>query len=168
MPRKKKSRKVGQIGIPKASNTSSRKVKEKRIKKPKGKPAGSRNSEIQETGGKPTQAKNLDPRHGSKTPIDLFKSAATKQEKPIEKVKYFSPEKELEALENDPRFIELADKSDSNTKLTREESHYLQGKLSRHKELCEMLGLNEDPNPETNSTDTFTGFESLDMDDYSK
>lgn len=165
MPRKKKSRKVGKIGTPKLS-TNVRKTKEKRVNKPLGNPAGSRNSEIKIAAGNTGGNINQDPRHGSKKPVDLFAKTTEQNTKP--KVKHFSPAKELESLEKDSKLSELLDRVDSGKKLTKEEQHYVDKNLARHKQLCEMLGLNDDLEEEADSVevDPLSSFESINIDDY--
>jgi ribosome assembly protein YihI (activator of Der GTPase) len=167
MPRKKKSRKVGQIGTPKTS-TNKRPEKEKRIRKPKGKPAGNRNTEVKNTTESSGTKTPKDPRHGSKKPVDLF---AKPQEKSIKQPskKYFSPEKELEAIEQDQTLADLLNQLDNNKKLTKDQQHYVDQKLARHKELCAMLGIEEE-SEEAEQTlddfDAFDSFESISIDDY--
>ncbi|MGJ8679874.1 GTPase-activating protein, partial [Paraglaciecola sp.] len=101
MPRKKKSRKVGQIGTPKITSNV-RKPKEQRVRKHKGKPAGNRNSEAVISSNSTNTKVQKDPRHGSKKPIDLFAdSTKPKKSSTTNKVKHFSPAKELEAIDKD-------------------------------------------------------------------
>lgn len=169
MSRKKKSRKVGQIGTPKTS-TNKRVEKEKRIRKPKGKPAGTRNSEAKIASESGSKTGSKDPRHGSKKPVNLFiKEPVEKKSQTPRKVKYFSPAKELEAIEQDSKLASLLDRLDSNKKLGKEEQHYVDERLLRHKELCIMLGI-EDESGEANElpieNDPFDSFESINIDDY--
>lgn len=166
MPRKKKSRKVGQIGTPKTSHNI-HKDKEKRVKKPKGKPAGNRNSEAKTTNNTSSNQQAKDPRHGSKKPVDLFAKSEKKKSTP--KVKHFSPAIELEAIEKDTRLANLLDKSELGKKLSLEDQHFVDTNLARHKELCKMLGIEEDveqsDTPEE-PDNIFGDFDSISMDDY--
>ena len=167
MARQKKSRKVGKIGISKTPSNI-RKPTEKRVKKHLGKPAGSRNNEALII--KPDAKKvNKDPRHGSKKPVSLV--AVTKEQKSVtKKVKYFSPTQELAAIEQDSRFATLLDNLDLGKKITREDQHYVDLTLARHKVLCDMLGLTGesetiDDKPEQ-QTDLYSQFEAIDINDF--
>lgn len=167
MARLKKSRKVGKIGISKTPSNV-RKPTEKRIKKHLGKPAGSRNNEAL-TVKQDVKKLNKDPRHGSKKPVSLI--AQTKDQKSAaKKIKYFSPAQELEAIEQDTRLASLLDKVDLGKKIAREDQHYVDQTLARHKILCDMLGLTNEPEqPEVASdkqTDLYSQFESIDINDF--
>jgi ribosome assembly protein YihI (activator of Der GTPase) len=167
MARQKKSRKVGKIGISKTPSNV-RKPTEKRVKKHLGKPAGSRNNEAL-TVDQDSNKINKDPRHGSKKPVSLI--AETKAQKSASKtVKYFSPTQELAAIEQDPRLATLLDKIDLGKKIAREEQHYVNQTLARHKVLCEMLGLTEEPEKSIKSseqqTDLYSQFESININDF--
>ncbi|PKG97916.1 Der GTPase-activating protein YihI [Paraglaciecola sp. MB-3u-78] len=167
MARQKKSRKVGKIGISKTPSNV-RKPTEKRSKKHLGKPAGSRNNEAQ-TVNQDSKKINKDPRHGSKKPVSLI--AETKAQKSAAKtVKYFSPNQELAAIEQDPRLATLLDKIDLGKKIAREDQHYVNQTLARHKVLCEMLGLTEESEKPIKSseqqTDLYSQFESININDF--
>jgi ribosome assembly protein YihI (activator of Der GTPase) len=166
MPRQKKSRKVGKIGTPKTS-TNKKTPTEKRIKKTLGKPAGSRNNEsmITNTSGSNNVVK--DPRHGSKKPIDLRASKVVEEKSP--KIKHFSPAQELAALEQDNHLSSLLDKIDLGKRVSKEEQHFVDKNLARHKILCELLGLADDQ--ETTDTkqkqsDLYPEFDSIDINDF--
>jgi ribosome assembly protein YihI (activator of Der GTPase) len=169
MARQKKSRKVGKIGISKTPSNV-RKPTEKRVKKHLGKPAGSRNNEAL-TIKQDTKKINKDPRHGSKKPVNLV--ADSKEQKTAsKKVKYFSPAQELAAIEQDARLATLLDKVDLGKKITREEQHFVDQTLARHKILCDMLGLTDEPQkpkaqlePES-QTDLYSQFESININDF--
>ncbi|MBL4630697.1 MAG: GTPase-activating protein [Paraglaciecola sp.] len=167
MARQKKSRKVGKIGVSKTPSNI-RKPTEKRIKKHLGKPAGSRNNEaltiIQDA-----KKVNKDPRHGSKKPVSLI--AVTKEQKSVaKKVKFFSPSEELAAIEQEPRLAALLDKIDLGKKVSREDQHYVDQTLARHKVLCDMLGLtNETETPDESTVqqpDLYSQFEAIDINDF--
>jgi ribosome assembly protein YihI (activator of Der GTPase) len=167
MARQKKSRKVGKIGITKTPSNV-RKPNEKRTKKHLGKPAGSRNNEAL-TVKQDLKKVNKDPRHGSKKPVILI--ADIKEQKlTSKKVKYFSPAQELAAIEQDLRLSTLLDKIDLGKKITREDQQYVDLTLSRHKILCDMLGLKDEPEKPVESseqqTDLYSQFESIDINDF--
>lgn len=167
MARQKKSRKVGKIGVSKTPSNV-RKPTEKRVKKHLGKPAGTRNNEAL-TISQDSKKVNKDPRHGSKKPVSLF--VETKEQKSAtKKVKYFSPAQELAAIEQDPRFASLLDKHDLGKKITREDQHYVDQTLSRHKVLCELLGIKDDIEKpiETSEkeTDLYSQFEAININDF--
>jgi ribosome assembly protein YihI (activator of Der GTPase) len=167
MARLKKSRKVGKIGISKTPSNV-RKPTEKRTKKHLGKPAGSRNNEAL-TINQDAKKVNKDPRHGSKKPVSLF--AESKEQKTVtKKVKYFSPTQELAAIEQEPRLATLLDKIELGKKVTREDQHYVEQTLARHKILCDLLGLTAQPDELDNSseqqTDLYSQFEAIDIDDF--
>jgi ribosome assembly protein YihI (activator of Der GTPase) len=165
MPRQKKSRKIGQIGTPKTT-LNKRTPTEKRSRKPLGKPAGSRNNEALTANNGSGKKLSKDPRHGSKKPISLV--AADKVKKTAPQVKYFSPATELEAIEKDAQLATLLGKLDLGKAITAEQQQYVDKTLSRHKELCDMLGLKdeeESPEPEQQS-DPFSNFEAIDINDF--
>ena len=167
MARLKKSRKVGKIGISKTPSNV-RKPTEKRVKKHLGKPAGTRNNEALNVG--PDAKKiNKDPRHGSKKPVSLY--AEIKEKKSATNtVKYFSPAQELESIEQDPRLASLLDKIDLGKKIDREEQHYVDQTLTRHKILCDMLGIIDEPEkpevPTKEKTDLYSQFEAININDF--
>ncbi len=167
MPRQKKSRKVGKIGVVKNSSNV-RKQTEKRVKKPLGKPAGSRNNEVMMSSPAKESKVNQDPRHGSKKPISLTVEQAPK--KTAVQKKYFSPKQELAAIEKDTRLSTLLDKIDSGQALSREDQNYFDRTLARHKELCDLLGLHDDTSEEksssTQSDDLYSELDAIDINDF--
>jgi ribosome assembly protein YihI (activator of Der GTPase) len=167
MARQKKSRKVGKIGISKTPSNV-RKPTEQRVKKHLGKPAGSRNNEAL-TINQDLKKVNKDPRHGSKKPVSLF--VETKEQKlASKKVKFFSPTQELAAIEQDPRLASLLDKIDLGKKITKEDQHFVDQTLARHKILCDMLGLTNEPEKSKEQseqqTDLYSQFEAIDINDF--
>lgn len=166
MARVKKSRKIGRIGIPKEQREP-RKQRESQAGKPKkrkGNPSGSRHSgahsapkDLQRSGPK-------DPRLGSKKPISLVvESKTTKTDKP--RPKYFSPAQELKALEENTRLNELLDASDDGKTLSKEDQKFVDASLARHKELCDLLGIKDEIEPESrDQDDPFSRFEAIDID----
>ncbi|MBC3766630.1 Der GTPase-activating protein YihI [Neptunicella marina] len=172
MPRKKKSRKVGLIGVrsvPKEDRV--RKIKPERVKKHKGKPAGSRHSAVE----KPTTAAGntlkKDPRTGSKKPVPLVATSPVKQSPATAKKKYFSPAQELAAIEADERLESLLDQLDQGLSISVERQQYVNEKMQRHQVLCELLGINsdEDGNTEDNKEqDLISKLENADLNKYSR
>ncbi|MFT5297414.1 MAG: ribosome assembly protein YihI (activator of Der GTPase) [Paraglaciecola sp.] len=167
MARLKKSRKVGKIGISKTPSNV-RKPTEKRDKKHLGKPAGSRNNEALTT-KQDNKKVNKDPRHGSKKLVSLV--AETKDQRPAsKKIKYFSPTQELAAIEQDPRLGSLLEKIELGKKIIREDQHFVDLTLARHKMLCDLLGLTSKPDicDETSEeqTDLYSQFEAINIDDF--
>lgn len=143
MSRSKKSRKVGQIGIPKAQGNSTapkRVANDSKPKKRKGLAAGSRhNQEKPRQLYRKTDPSNSDPRIGSKKPISLI---ATASEQRTAK-RFKTPQEELKSLEQDTRLNKLLDKLDSGAQLTFEEQLYVDNKMDRHRILCELLGIQD-------------------------
>lgn len=167
MARQKKSRKVGKIGVSKTTSNV-RKPTEKRVRKHLGKPAGSRNNEAL-TVEQETKKVNKDPRHGSKKPVSLIVEPE-EQKSAVKKVKYFSPAQELTAIEQDPRFASLLDNIDLGKKVSKEDQHFVDVTLARHKVLCDMLGLTDEPDNSEQSpeqaTDLYSQFEAIDINDF--
>jgi ribosome assembly protein YihI (activator of Der GTPase) len=115
---------------------------EKRIRTPKGRPAGSRHNQASKE--KPTNVgqSKKDPRIGSKKPVNLIAESAS--EKAAPKKRFATPRHELEAIEADQKLMDLLDKQDNNEALTYIESEYVNTQLDRHKTLCDLLGIAED------------------------
>jgi ribosome assembly protein YihI (activator of Der GTPase) len=168
MARQKKSRKVGKIGVTKTSSNV-RKPTEKRVNKPLGKPAGSRNNESMITQQPTTKKVSKDPRHGSKKPVSLV-AEKDELQTAVKKVKYFSPAQELAAIEQDPRLAKLLDNIDLGKAVSREDQQFVDKTLARHKILCDMLGLSDEPEaPQDSSepqTDLYSQFEAIDINDF--
>lgn len=162
MPRKKKSRKVGSIGVSKSSDFTR---KEKNVKKPsKGRPAGNRQAVAQSTTRSNGNSKNTDPRHGSKKLIPLQVTHA-------KKVVYAKPSDELAAIEADSRLIALLDKQEKGQRLRVDQKDYIESKLSRHAILCEMLGIDvseDEDNVDIDPLDKLDAISMSDFDDESK
>lgn len=168
MARQKKTRKVGKIGVSK-TQSNVRKPTEKRVKKPLGKPAGSRNNESLTTSKSEVSKVNKDPRHGSKKPVSLVADknlvkVATKKET------FFSPAQELAAIEKDPRLATLLEKVDAGKAIAKEEQLFLDRTLARHKVLCDLLGLADEEESvdeiTKEPTDLYSQFESIDINDF--
>jgi ribosome assembly protein YihI (activator of Der GTPase) len=169
MPRKKKSRKVGLIGVPLAPKAQ-RKPKQKpsdahkKARTTLGKPSGTRNNPEQTSNHSQQSKGQLDPRIGSKKPIPLI--VDEKPEKTLVKPTFFSPAKELESIEQNERFNTLLDNLDSNQPLTREEQAFVNKLTQRHKELCGLLGVTDDESEEPKDKpldDLYAQFEAIDI-----
>lgn len=162
MTRKKKSRKIGQIGVRKQDARPEKQSPNIRKKKaPKGQKSGTRNSLLEEnsvlsTGSAGTAKK--DPKLGSKKKIELVKSVVTdkpKKAKPqIDKTpevkltkvaqQQVSPEQEFEALENDEMLIDLAERVEAGEILTGKDAKYFNKNMARYDELYELLGIEDE------------------------
>lgn len=162
MAKKKKSRKVGIIGVRKDPDykhtTSSGRLKKKR----KGKAPGSRHNVEETRQEKSVSLANKDPRHGSKKPVQLVKATTTAK---IEKRKYATPAEELAAIEADSKLMSLLDRLDDNKALTKEQQDYVDTKMARHKILCEFLGIEDDDIEESDEFDTL---DAIKIDDYER
>ena len=160
MARKKKSRKVGQIGVPKSPETPAKsRVSQSKPKKKTGNTAGSRHSAAQENNTASSGQTQRDPRVGSKKPIPLVVEKSTPAKT---KPRYFSPAQELEAIENDRRLAALLDKQEADKALSQDEQAYLDEKLARHKVLCDLLGINDEEDPQEDTEPDL--FEQLNQD----
>jgi ribosome assembly protein YihI (activator of Der GTPase) len=169
MPRQKKSRKIGQIGTPSAPKAKRvSKVSDRKAKKTLGKPAGSRNNQENTHDNKSGSRALKDPRLGSKKPVPLIAKEKPATPAPA-KIKHFSPAQELNSIEKDQRLMDLLEKSDAGEPLSREDTHYADSKMARHKELCELLGIvdepqeDEKPQPEQ---DLYSQFESININQF--
>jgi uncharacterized protein len=143
MAKKKKTRKIGQIGVRKSPDFK-HKVVESKVKKGVGKPSGSRNNaaKMASTGDNPKI--NKDPRLGSKKPVDLYATAENIAAVKLTKPKFFSPEQELAAIEDDAKLARLIEQLDAGESLDNTSQRYVDTKLARHQELCRMLGITDD------------------------
>ena len=166
MARVKKSRKVGQIGTPSVAKESRKQTSTPttKNKKTKGNKSGSRNN-IAETDSNHSGARaSTDPRLGSKKPIPLVvDSTTTKQSKP--KPAFFSPKQELQSIEDDQKLSNLLDQIDEGTKLDAEQQAYVDAKLTRHKTLCDLLGMSDvdDNESDPNEDDLLKQFDAIDI-----
>ena len=142
MARAKKSRKIGQIGVRKSPDFK-RVEKEKRVKKILGKPAGSRNNQPVSASDANNTKTNNDPRLGSKKPVVLFVQP-NPQEQAKPKIKSFTPEQELAQIENDDKLSLLINQLDNGEQIDKASQNYIDQKINRHKQLCEILGINDD------------------------
>lgn len=158
MPRSKKSRKIGSIGVAKSPDFKPI-AKAKRKKASKGHPSGSRHNVNNQSEGLTNHSGLSDPRHGSKKSIPLIKDA-------IKKTHFATPKQELRALENDPRLISLLDKQDSGQSLSFEQNQYVQAKLERHAVLCSLLGIEPVQQEEETMGDPLASLDAISMNDF--
>ena len=170
MPRQKKSRKIGQLGIPSVPKAK-RKPKEsdRKNKKTLGKPAGSRNNQEQQKQEFRIGKQSKDPRLGSKKPVQLIVNE-TKNEVIPKKIRHFSPSQELNEIEHDERLSLLLENIDSGKRLKAEDKQYVDSKMTRHKELCSILGIEEEPEvideKLESESDLYSQFEAINIDDF--
>lgn len=159
MSRTKKNRTAGNSepkfnGARKESSSQAKEAREaKRQNKLSGNKAGTRNA----TESKQTQQHNAkqnlnNKRIGSKKAVQLVVGEKIVEEVPkvIQKPKAkviksqvaakISPEKELAAIENDPRLNELLEQLDSEDNLTHEDQSWVDIQMQRHQELMKELG----------------------------
>lgn len=163
MANRKKSRKTGLIGVRKSPDFK-REDKDKRTKKSLGKPAGSRNNVNKVSANNKSLKVNKDPRLGSKKPIELIAPVTNVG---VAKVKqtYFSPEEELKSIENNDKLSALLFKVDKGEALGYSDQKYVDNLLSRHRSLCDMLGINVDieNDQEIDDEELFDSLEKFDI-----
>ncbi len=163
---RKKSRKVGLIGVRKDPDfKQSRKPANQSKKTNKGRPAGSRNNleTTSKVSGGSKSAQQKDPRHGSKKPIALVVSPTVSK---VQQRKFATPAEELAAIEADSRLTALLEKLDNNKSLTREQQHYVETMMARHQSLCELMGI--DPEDEEDENDPFAQLDAVKIDDFTR
>ncbi|QCZ91967.1 Der GTPase-activating protein YihI [Salinimonas iocasae] len=161
MPRSKKSRKVGQIGVRKDPDRKPARPSVPTGKKPgKGKQPGNRNAVEQAKSKGGGAREKRDPRIGSKRPVPLVKSQAKK---------YATPAEELAALEADNKLALLLDKLDNGDTISVTEQQYVDEKLDRHAVLCDLMGidLNADEE-ESEQDDPLDKLDAINPDDFKK
>jgi uncharacterized protein len=165
MAKKKKTRKIGQIGVRKSPDFK-HKVVESKVKKGVGKPSGSRNNAAKIASTNQHTKINKDPRLGSKKPIDLYAKAEDLSAIKIKKPRYFSPEQELAAIEDDTKLARLIEQLDAGESLDNANQRYVDTKLARHQELCRMLGIadeEEDTSSAQVERDLLSIYENVDI-----
>lgn len=175
MANRKKSRKIGKIGIssvPKADRTP--KKTSGKPKKKLGNPSGSRHNIVAPTVATNKSGGNKDPRVGSKKPVPLVV-----EDKPLKKVSapkktFFTPAQELASIENDQQLSALLDTLDKGGSLTQEQQQFVDSQLARHKALCDLLGVSQhaqeqegqEKNKVSQETDLFDQFENIDISQF--
>ena len=167
MSSRKKTRKVGQIGVRKDPDFKLKRGNNKKTdttqksRKHSGNPSGSRNAvETKDVKGGTAKVKQ-DPRHGSKKPIQLIKAPVTK----AEVKRYGTPAEELAALEADTKLSALLDKLDDDQAISKAEQHYVDEKMARHRILCDLLGIT-DTDEEDDDDDPLAHLDAYSMDEF--
>jgi len=177
MAKRKKSRKMGLIGVrktdaPRPEKKSRNVAPEGKGHKTKGNKSGTRQN-IAESKLQTEKKKKLDPKVGSKKPINLdaYKTGnKTIRQAVVEKeVKYKSPQAELEAIENNVELEKLLEKQLSKT-LSPTEQAYVSKLTARYQVLCELLGIEVEDDEEeykaTKSNDPFDGLDAIKLEDF--
>ena len=168
MPRVKKSRKGGPIGVSKPAkhgpSKTNRTAPVERTKKRKGLSPGSRNNVEQKTKVSEQANQPKDKRLGSKKPIALVVTEKPKATIQTPKRKYATPAQELAALEADARFNALLDQLDDGAKLSDADQKWLDNALARHQVLCDLLGIK--PEETEQDDDPFASLEAIRLDDF--
>lgn len=166
MTRVKKSRKVGRIGVTKTD--APRKVKKTQLAKSTntaGNKAGTRqqvaNTSPVNGGGKDKQ----DPRVGSKKAIDLNKYQSISTPVQEKKSRFKTPQQELDSIEKDTKLEALLEKQESK-KLNIAEQEYVSKSLKRHKQLCDMLGIDMIEDESEQEIDPFAQLDAIRLDDF--
>jgi len=165
MARTKKSRKPASAPTakPKLSKKELENV-EKRIRKSKGKQAGNRQQEAKPQKSQQQDKQKRDPRLGSKKPIVLIKETVkTTKVQPPQKSKVASIaavtvietdvtaeidmialEKEIEVIEQDQQLQNILTKQEQDIELSEQEVNYYNEQMTRHQEICELLGYSDE------------------------
>ena len=163
-------------GSRKETSTQAQVARDKKRKdKLKGNKAGNRNTVETKQGAEQSQrqAKN-DKRIGSKKPVALtvnekqqqtakpkvamqpkakvIKTAAVEPKAPVKEatptVQKLSPEKEIEAIENNQRLNDLLEQMETDIPLTKEDQNWADQQMQRHQELMKELGWVDDEGEE--------------------
>lgn len=140
---------------------------EKKKRKHKGLPSGSRHS-LQENNQNTQSAVKKDPRIGSRKKVPLIVEFVNKPKKDgfiesahtIREISRPDPAAELERLENNEILNELLDQLEAGKKLGREDQRFVDECLERIEELMNELGLGDDPE---NEDDLYRTFEKIDI-----
>ncbi|RUO43654.1 hypothetical protein CWE15_00175 [Aliidiomarina taiwanensis] len=146
MTRKRKTRKIGPVGVrstPKEERKQSLPTKGKKISERKGLPSGSRFSPKNK--GESDHAQNRsgsdDPRHGSKKPVPLV---MPEQVKKAPADRQLDPTEELAMLENDDRLQDFLTALEEGETLHVEDQAWVDEQLARYQQLVEELGIDLD------------------------
>lgn len=176
MPRSKKTRKVGKIGVSKADKPESPKRSSKstavtsKNRKTSGNKSGTR-QQIAEAANIRVNKPKVDPKIGSKTPIDINKyrngnKEKNKLESAKDKPRYNTPQDELEAIENNKELERLLEKQ-QNASLSKTELIYVENLTSRYQKLCEMLGIDTTEEDEIETEDDpFRQLDAIKLEDF--
>lgn len=179
MAKRKKSRKMGLIGVrktdaPRPEKKARNTAPDGKSHKTKGNKSGTRQN-IAESKLQVEKKKKLDPKVGSKTPINLdaYKAGNKSSAKPTSKptLKYKTPQAELEAIENNKE-LELLLEKQLLKPLTPSEQAYVNKLTARYQVLCELLGIEveddeyEDDDKQAKSNDPFDALDAIKLEDY--
>lgn len=150
MTRKRKTRKIGPVGVrstPKDERKQSLPTKGKKISDRKGLPSGSRFSPKTTGEGETPQARSGadDPRHGSKKPVQLV---MPKQAQKAPSARALEPAEELAMLENDDRLQDFLTALEEGETLHAEDQAWVDQQLARYQQLVEELGIDLDDEEE--------------------
>jgi len=188
MSRTKKSRKPG-VGKREVIKETSKTIDNPVPKKPKKKSGKQPGNRQQEAFAHKKQQQNKaapkDPRIGSKTPIDLTPVVVKAENKPKKEkqtpmaaIKIIEPvevpqnalEQEIFAIEEDAQLQTILALQEDDAELTEEQIDYFNEKMSRHQELRELLGWDDDEEEEADTTETGSEddlWNKLDKNDFS-
>lgn len=170
---RKKSRKIGQIGIPKAKEPRTIKVDE-RPKARKGNKSGTR-QQIAESILAAGKKEKRDPRAGSKALIDLSKyvpgqTPVAKTKVEVAPITYKTPLEELNAIEADKELEALLEKREIG-KLKSSEQAYVEKLTARYAVLCDLMGIKVDDYDDNieeteDEDDPFAKLDAIKIDDF--
>lgn len=169
---RKKSRKIGQIGIPKSTTGRPEKT-DGRIRIRKGNKSGTR-QQVGHIDPASTSNKHNDRKLGSKVAIDLSKyedkATATKAPSKVanKQITFATPQAELDAIENDKALEALIEKQENGDVLTAKEQTYVSEKTNRYRELCELLGIDVEQYEEESELDDdpFANLDAIKIEDF--
>ncbi len=173
MAKRKKSRKVGLIGVRKENwpERPPKRVKTPSASKTKGNESGTR-QQLKQTNDAPQKNQKLDSKVGSKKPIDLnaYKPGAKKPVANTPKVvKYKTPQDELNAIENNQELEALLEKQLSKP-LTGSELAFVEKMTARYQDLCDLLGIKVEDDEESDqiseNDDPFASLDAIKLDDF--
>ena len=135
-----------------------------KAKKRKGKPSGNRNSMAESAKLAQRGGAKKDPRLGSKKPIPLIKTSDSQKAKP--KKRFATPQEELMAIENDPQVQKLMMMIENEQPLSAHDQQFFDAKMKRHRILCELMGIEDEPEIDEEQDDTFGDSFHSDWNDY--
>lgn len=117
--------------------------KQKRLRKHKGNPSGTKVNESNLTNKNKNQSTNniADPRIGSKKPIVLTEQSPKVPKDIKVQSKALTYQEELEALESDIYLDKLLERIENNENLSDKEQQYIEQKLNRIDFLMQKLGI---------------------------
>lgn len=139
---------------------------EKRKRKHKGLPSGSRHS-VASDNNKPENTLRQDPRLGSRKKVPLVVEFVNKENKaPAKQYQPMDPVLELERLENNEILNELLDQLEAGKTLKPQDQAFVDECLQRIDELMQQLGMLEDEDDEENAEDLYRTFAHIDINQF--